>query len=133
MQQDIQQIAFRFIQTLQHRTSADELLEFYHTNVEQIEFPNTVTRNKTIRTLDDLKQASERGKKVMQKETYDIINPYTFDNKVILEVVWTATLAVTIGKIPVGGEMKAYFAQFYEFKDGKIFRQRNYDCFEPFT
>lgn len=28
--------------------------------------------------------------------------------------------------------MKAYFAQFYEFKDDKIIHQRNYDCFEPF-
>ena len=43
------------------------------------------------------------------------------------------SLAVPLGSIPVGGEMKAHFAHFYEFKDGKIFKQRNYDCFEPFS
>ena len=29
-------------------------------------------------------------------------------------------------------EMTAHFAQIFECKDGKIYRQRNYDCFEPF-
>lgn len=29
--------------------------------------------------------------------------------------------------------MVAHYAQFFEFKDGKIFRQRNYDYFEPFA
>jgi ketosteroid isomerase-like protein len=26
------------------------------------------------------------------------------------------------------GEMKAFFAVFLEFREGKIIRQRNYDC-----
>jgi hypothetical protein len=26
--------------------------------------------------------------------------------------------------------MKAFFAVFLEFREGKIIRQRNYDCFE---
>jgi ketosteroid isomerase-like protein len=30
-----------------------------------------------------------------------------------------------------GGAMKARFAVSLEFQDGKIVRQRNYDCFEP--
>jgi ketosteroid isomerase-like protein len=30
-----------------------------------------------------------------------------------------------------GGEMRAYFAVFFEFRDGKIVAQRNYDCFDP--
>jgi ketosteroid isomerase-like protein len=28
-------------------------------------------------------------------------------------------------------EMRARFAAFIEFRDGRIVRQRNYDCFEP--
>jgi hypothetical protein len=46
--------------------------------------------------------------------------------------MWTGTLALPIGQIPIGGHMKANFARFYEFENGKIRRQRNYDCFEPF-
>jgi ketosteroid isomerase-like protein len=70
---------------------------------------------------------------VLQKEKYDIVKSYTIGNTVIIEAVWTGTLAIPLGNIPIGGEMKAYFAQFYEFQDGKIIKQRNYDCFEPFN
>jgi ketosteroid isomerase-like protein len=40
-------------------------------------------------------------------------------------------LAVEFGAIPVGGSLHARFAVFLGFRDGKIARQRNYDCFEP--
>jgi ketosteroid isomerase-like protein len=129
---DIQTIAADFLHTLQNRTSFQDLLRFYHADIEQIEFPNTLTKNKVVRTLADLQDASERGKTVLQKEEYDIIKSYTFGNTVIIEAVWTGTLAMPIGSIPIGGQLKAYFAQFFEFADGKIIRQRNYDCFEPF-
>ncbi|WP_288436727.1 nuclear transport factor 2 family protein [uncultured Chryseobacterium sp.] len=133
MKKKLSQIAEEFIKTLQSRNSAEELIPFYHQDIEQIEFPNTFTKNMTISNLDDLKLASERGKKVLLKEEFEIIKLYSFDNTVIIEALWTGTLAVPIGNIPAGGQMKAYFAQFYEFKDDKIIKQRNYDCFEPFN
>ena len=132
MQHDIKAIANQFIKTLEHRKSADELLQFYHPDIKQTEFPNTLTRNRTVRNLNDLKEASEKGKKVLLKEEYEVINSYSFENSVIIEAVWTGTLAIPLGNLPAGGQMKAYFSQFYEFKDGKIIKQRNYDCFEPF-
>lgn len=133
MATDLKQIAAAFIQTLQNRKSAEELMSFYHPDIEQIEYPNTLTKNTTIRKLNDLKLAAEKGKQVLQKEEYEILNSYTVGNTVILEALWTGTLAIPLGSIPVGGQMKAHFAQFFEFKDGKIIRQRNYDCFEPFN
>ena len=30
-----------------------------------------------------------------------------------------------------GASMKAHFAMFFEFREGRIALQRNYDCFEP--
>ncbi|TDW47838.1 hypothetical protein EV144_104124 [Flavobacterium sp. 270] len=133
MSEELNKIAEQFIKTLQNRNTTEELIQFYHKDIEQIEFPNTLTKNIAIRNLEDLKLASERGKKVLQKEEYEIIKSYTFENTVIIEALWTGTLAVPIGSIPKGGQMKAYFAQFYEFKDNKIIKQRNYDCFEPFN
>lgn len=41
----------------------------------------------------------------------------------ILECIWQGTLAISPGNIPEGGQMVAHFAQIFEFKDGKIFRQ----------
>jgi SnoaL-like protein len=132
MQTDIEAIAIDFVKTLQNRKSSEELLRFYHPDIEQIEFPNAVTKNKVIRKLNDLKAGAEKGKTILQKEEYEVVKSYSFENIVIIEVIWTGTLAIPLGSIPVGGTMKAYFAQFYEFKDGKIIKLRNYDCFEPF-
>lgn len=132
MEHDIKAITLQFIHTLQNRTSADELLPFYHPDIEQIEFPNAITPTTAIRNLNDLKAASERGQKILKKEEYEVTKSYVLENTVIIEVIWTGTLAISIGSIPVGGQMKANFAQFYDFKDGLIIRQRNYDCFQPF-
>jgi hypothetical protein len=51
---------------------------------------------------------------------------------VILEVQWSARLAIPLGKIPAGGQMRARLAMFIEFRGERIARQRNYDCYEPF-
>ena len=132
MQYDLKAIVFDFLNTLENRASFDALLPFYHLDIEQIEFPNLITKNRTARNLDDLKAASERGRHVMQKEEYRVLKSYVQENTVIIEVIWTGTLAIPLGNIPVGGQIKAYFAQFFEFQEDRIIRQRNYDCFEPF-
>ena len=47
-----------------------------------------------------------------------------------LEVLWTGKLAVALGSLSAGSEMRAHSAIFFEFKDGRIVGQRNYDGFE---
>lgn len=128
-----EEIVIGFIKMVEQRKSSEELNNYYHPEVEQIEYPNAVTKNIAVRTLDDLKTGSDRGKKVMSKEEYDIKNIYSIGDTVILECVWKGTLAIPIGNQPVDGQITAYFAQIFEFKEGKIYRQRNYDCFEPFS
>jgi ketosteroid isomerase-like protein len=34
--------------------------------------------------------------------------------------------------VPAGGDMRAHFAVVLEIADGRIRRQRNYDCFDAF-
>jgi ketosteroid isomerase-like protein len=66
------------------------------------------------------------------RQSHTLINVVAAGNQVAVEARWTATLAVPFGNIPAGGEMRARFAIFLEFRDGLIVRQRNYDCFDPF-
>jgi len=40
-------------------------------------------------------------------------------------------LAVPLATLPAGSQMRAHFAMFLDFEDGKITSQRNYDCFDP--
>ena len=126
-----EKIVTDFLKMVETRRSSAELEKFYHPEIEQHEYPNAIVKNTMIRKLDDLKAGSERGLKLMSKEEYEIRNLFSSGNVVILEAVWKGTLAVPVGNIPTAGVMTAYFAQFFELKDGKIYRQRNYDCFEP--
>jgi hypothetical protein len=133
MQRDLIAVVTEFLEVLQSRKSFGEPERFYHPDVVQIEYPNTLTKHLTTRNLSELKTASDRGLQVLQKESYEVINSFASGNTVILEVIWRGTLSIALGNIPAGGEMKAYFAQFFEFKDGLIISQRNYDCFESFN
>jgi ketosteroid isomerase-like protein len=129
---DILAIAINYLKTIEADAPVEELLAYYSEAVEQIEYPNRLVPQGTKRNLSDLKEGFLKGKKLLASQTYDIQRSYVVGNTVILETIWTAKLAVSLGPIPSGGEMKAYFAQFIEFDDGKIIRQRTYDCFEPF-
>jgi len=109
-----------------------DLSPFFCSDVVQREFPNQLVRAGAVRDLAALQQGAERGKSVLVSERYEITNSVEDGNRLALEVSWTGTLAVPLGNIPVGGTMKAHFAVFLAFRDGRIARQHNYDCFEPF-
>jgi len=128
-----EKIVLDFLKMLETRNSVDEFDNFYHADVEQIEYPNAVTKTTVTRTLKDLKEGAERGKKFLIREEYEVKNLVSTGNMVLLECIWRGTVANPIGNIPAGGQMIADFAQVFEFKNGKIFRQRNYDCFKPFS
>jgi len=53
-------------------------------------------------------------------------------SRVALEALWVGILAVPVGTLPAGAEMRAHFAVFLDFEGDQIRAQRNYDCFEAF-
>jgi ketosteroid isomerase-like protein len=109
-----------------------ESLQFFAEEVVQEEFPNRLVPDGATRDLAALKEAAQRGRKVVTRQRYEIVNALASGNQVAVEAIWTGTLAVPFGSIPAGGEMRARFAIFLELRDGRIVRQRNYDCFDPF-
>lgn len=112
--------------------SPSEVAPFYYDDVVQEECPNAYLPRGARRNLQELKEAGERGRKVRASQTYEIVNIVAHGNTVVVESNWTGTLAVPIGdETPAGSVLRARFAQFFEFDDGEIVRQRNYDCFYP--
>jgi ketosteroid isomerase-like protein len=69
---------------------------------------------------------------VLQSQSYEIHNTVEQGEVLVLELTWRGRLAVPVGSLGPGDEMRARFAVILEFRDGRIFRQRNYDCFDPF-
>jgi ketosteroid isomerase-like protein len=125
-------IAERYITAVERGAAGDELAGYFTPDVVQEEFPNRLVPNGARRDLAAILEAAVRGQQVTSAQRYEIVHAVAGGNDVALEVQWSATLAVAVGRIPAGGQMRARFAVFLEFRDGKIARQRNYDCFEPF-
>jgi len=44
--------------------------------------------------------------------------------------IFGCQIALPLGTLEAGAEMKAHFAMFFVMREGKIALQRNYDCFE---
>jgi SnoaL-like domain len=107
-------------------------LAFYHPAVRQEELPNRLVPTGAVRDLAALREAAARGRGVLRGQRYAVRTALVRGSRVSLETLWVGELAVPIGSLPAGGEMRAHFAMFLEF-DGQLIRaQRNYDCFESF-
>jgi ketosteroid isomerase-like protein len=126
------EIAKRYLAAVERGTTGADLAAFYTPDAIQEELPNRLLENGARRDLAAILEAAVRGQKVMQAQRYEILSEVAAGDRVALELDWTGTLAVAFGRIPAGGQMRARFAMFLDFRDGKIARQRNYDCFSPF-
>jgi ketosteroid isomerase-like protein len=126
------ELATRYLTALEAGVTGDELAALFTADVVQEEFPNRLVPGGARRDLAEILLSAERGQTVMQRQRYEVLHAVEDRDSVALEVQWTGTLAVAIGALPVGGEIRARFAVFLEFRGDKIARQRNYDCFDPF-
>jgi ketosteroid isomerase-like protein len=131
MSHDLLQLAREYLESI-GRADALAGLRFFADDVVQVEFPNRLLPNGATRDLAALRNAAERGRKVMTAQRFEVLNAIASGDQVAVELQWTGTLAIALGSIPAGGEMRARFALFLTYRDGKIVRQHNYDCFDPF-
>jgi ketosteroid isomerase-like protein len=122
--------ARHYLNAIETRT-LDASTDLFHPDIVMEQFPNRIYPNGLRAGLAQMLQGAEKGKKLLSSERYQITNEVTNGNSVALEVLWTGELAVPFGTLKEGSEMRAHFATFLEFRDGRIVAQRNYDCFDP--
>jgi ketosteroid isomerase-like protein len=121
-----------FTLTEQFRTAEIDYADILHPDIEQIEYPNWLTPQLTVSDRETLFKRMPNGAKLLASQKYDIQRAYELEDTVITEVVWTAVIGADLGSFKTGQALKAYFCCVFNFKDGLIYRQRNYDCFERF-
>lgn len=126
------QIVKQYLNAIEQREPIEKIIDFYSSDAEQIEYPNLITKNLTKRNVSDIKRAYESGQKVLKSQTYRITHSYEVDDSIVIESIWTGVLAIPLGQKIMGDTIVANFCQIYQFKNNKIIRQINYDCFEPF-
>lgn len=124
-------IARRYLEALENGVDGSALSEFFTPDVVQEEFPNRLSPIGAHRDLNAILAAAKKGKKVMRAQRFDILNSISDGDMVALEVFWSGYLAIPVDSLPADSEMRAHFSMWLEFRDGKICRQHNYDCFDP--
>jgi ketosteroid isomerase-like protein len=124
------EVARGYVQSIECGATGGALEAFFAPGVEFVVFPNLLLPQGDRRDLAKALEGVERGLKLMARQKYLITHEMVEGERMALEVEWTGTLAVPFGTLPAGYQMKAYFALFLEFREGKIVEQRNYDCFE---
>jgi ketosteroid isomerase-like protein len=120
-----------YLNALQSGEAGDALRRFFTDDVRQVEMPNQLNSRGQESNLEHILQRSQQGLKVLQRQRYEIVSEIAQDDRVAVEARWTGVLATALGTLAAGTEMKASFAMFFHFRDGRIALQRNYDCFDP--
>ena len=108
-----------------------EIAALFTPDVVKEQLPNRIYPQGLRATISQMAAAFEKGRKLLSSQTYEIKNAIINDGSVAVEVLWTGTLAIAFGTLTAGSQMRCHSSMFFEFKNGKICSQRNYDCFEP--
>jgi ketosteroid isomerase-like protein len=122
-----------YLNALQSGEAADALRNFFTDDVRQIEMPNQLNQRGQESDLEHILQRSQQGLKVLERQQYEIVSEIAQGDRVAIEARWTGVLAIAFGTLAAGTELKASFAIFFHFRDGRIALQRNYDCFDPWS
>jgi ketosteroid isomerase-like protein len=120
-----------YLNALQNGEAGDALRRFFTEDVRQVEMPNQLNNRGQESNLEHILQRSQQGLKILQRQQYEIVSEIGQGDRVAVEARWTGVLAIALGTLAAGTEMKASFAMFFHFRDGRIALQRNYDCFDP--
>lgn len=132
MERDNLERARQYLAAIEGSTANGNPFTFLAPDICQIEYPNQFVPKGAERNLAAMTEAAERGRHVLQSQRYEVRTALANGHEVALEVLWVGTLAIAVGSLAIGDEMRANFGVFLTFRDGLITSQRNYDCFQPF-
>jgi ketosteroid isomerase-like protein len=121
-----------YLAAIEVGATGESLARFFTPDTLQEEFPNRLTPGGATRDLEAILQGAVRGREVLRSQEYRVHNVVSSGSLAAVEVTWLGTLAVPVGSLAPGDQMKARFCMVLELENGRIRRQRNYDCFETF-
>ena len=103
---------------------------FFAPDVEQTEMPNAFKPAGEVRDLSALKSDIGKSKGIIEQQKYDILNTIAHGEVVVLEMVWHGTVVTDIPPLKEGQYLRAQCVAVFEFREGKVVKLRNYDCFD---
>ncbi|PSL49439.1 ketosteroid isomerase-like protein [Chitinophaga niastensis] len=124
-------LVYRYFQLLES-FSADpvEFASIFHPNIIQTEYPNQLSNDIKQRNFDIMLESMVTNKIILKSQHFSVLKVVEAGNTLVVEAKWTGEIGVDAGRFRRGQVMKAFICTIIEFRDGKIYRQRNYDCYE---
>ena len=104
-----------------------------HPDVEQVEFPNLLNKVIQRRTFAEILDNIRAGRELLINPHFELQQAHSCpDGSIVVEAHWHATITSDIGPLVRGQQLAAQFCMVFELHEGKIIKQRTYNCFEPF-
>jgi ketosteroid isomerase-like protein len=122
------EIVTAYIQAIESM-QPDAVEPFLHPDMENLEHPNKVTPAGKRYDVAALRAAGERGRAVMASQRYEIRQMTVEGDRAAVQMLWSGTLKIAAGPLPAGHVMRAEICSIIELRDGKVWRQEQYDCF----
>ena len=123
------EIVTAYIQAVEAQ-DLDEANRLMHPEIENLEHPNKLLPAGKRYDLAAMRAAGERGRAVMASQRFEIRSMIVEGDRAAVQIAWSGTLAVAAGPLPAGHVMRAQVCSIIHVKDGKVWRQEQYDCFE---
>jgi ketosteroid isomerase-like protein len=112
------QLVRDYLSALQGGEVGDALARFFAADAVQVELPNRLNPTGQISNLSSILTRSVQGQRVLSSPRFDILNEIALGERVAVEAHWVGVLAVSVGSLAVGSEMRAHFAMFFECQGG---------------
>jgi len=125
------ELARRYLAAIERGAVGEELAAFFTPDAVQEELPNRMAPEGSRRGLAAMLDGAERGRSLMSAQRYEVLSALGSGDRVAIELLWTGTLAISLGTLAAGAQMTAHIAMFLTFRGDRIAAQRNYDCYRP--
>jgi len=101
----------------------NEQAAFLHAEAEVVEHPNRLNPAGVRYDRAAILAAAERGAAVMASQRYDVRHMTVEGDRAAVQIAW-------IGELRDGRTMRAQICSVIDLRDGLVWRQEQYDCFE---
>lgn len=122
-----------YLAEVERLTDAEAVGRFWHPEGVFEELPNALAPKGSRRESASLKESYERGRAILASQRYEVVNAFGAGDQILVELIWTGTMKIDAGPLRAGSALRARCAAVFEMRNGLIYRQRQYDCYDPLT
>lgn len=119
-----------YLDAVEQCATGEALARFYAPDAQLIEHPNRLNPSGVTRDLAGILAAAEKGQALLARQTHAIESIVVDGDHAAVALRWSGVFKVDLPGVKAGQELYARVAQTYQLRDGRIWRQETFDCFE---